>query len=471
MENQALHVLLVEDNPSDARLIAAVLAAEADKGNAAQRYDIERVDRMQPAIERVGQGAFDVVLLDLSLPDSLGINTIKRMLDATKLPILILSGQDDENLAIQAVQEGAQDYLVKGQGIGSELTRAIRYAIERKRGVERLRESEERFRLLAENSADLVTQISADFKYLYVSPSYKSILGYDAETLQGGDVQQYIHPDDLPDLKERFLQAVSKKAETFEAEYRIRRQDAEFRWLEARCKFFYDDRGIFNKFQIHSRDVTERKQMEERIQASVREKDALLKEVHHRVKNNMQVIVSLINLQFERTDDKHVLELLKESRDRIFSMALVHEMLYKSDDLSSIRFDAYLSTLAETLFDSYGANDLDVGLELNLRPVSVAIEEAIPCGLMVQEMLSNALKYAFPAGWTKPKQIRIFLDEKDGEIRLSIGDNGVGLGGAEPPKKSLGLQLVDILSEQLKARVTVQSGDGTRFDISMKKNL
>jgi PAS domain S-box-containing protein len=223
------------------------------------------------------------------------------------------------------------------------------------------------------------------------------------------------------------------------------------------------------------RDITERKRAEEKIKASLKEKEILLKEIHHRVKNNMQVVSSLLHLQSQGIEDKKTLEMFRESQDRVRSMALVHEKLYASQDLSNINFDEYITGLAMYLYQSYKIDRRKVRLEINADGVSLGVNQAVPCGLILNELISNALKHAFPSNRKSKKEIKISLQKKGNkEIELIVADNGVGI----PPDihyreaQSLGLRLVTILVEdQLQGKIRLNRSKGTRFHIHFKESM
>ena len=215
--------------------------------------------------------------------------------------------------------------------------------------------------------------------------------------------------------------------------------------------------------------ISERRRIEKRIKDSLREKDVLLKEIHHRVKNNLQVICSLLNLQTHYIKGDNAMELFRESRDRIRSMALVHEKLYSSQNLSRIDFAEYIDNLTGNLYQSYGGDSKKVSLETKVKDVSLGIDRAIPCGLIINELVSNALKHAFPPTWRGEGKIEISLHEiEKGVVELVIRDNGVGIPEGFDIKntESLGMQLVFILAEdQLGGKVDVEYSRGTSFHI------
>lgn len=213
-----------------------------------------------------------------------------------------------------------------------------------------------------------------------------------------------------------------------------------------------------------------RKQAEEQIQASLKEKEVLLKEIHHRVKNNLQIISSLLNLQSRYIKDPQTFEMFKESQNRIRSMALIHEKLYQSQDLTQIDFADYIQYLTTHLFRVYGVNWNIVGLKINVRYVLLDIDTAIPCGLILNELISNCLKHAFPTNAEMiPKgEIQIDLHSDDeGLFTLIVRDNGVGF-----PEdidfqntETLGLRLIQTLTHQMKGTIELDRTSGTAFTI------
>ncbi len=220
-------------------------------------------------------------------------------------------------------------------------------------------------------------------------------------------------------------------------------------------------------------EVAERKQAEEKIQAQLREKEILLKEVHHRVKNNLQVISSLLKLQSQNIEDKQFLDMFKESQNRVKSMALVHEKLYQSRDLARIDFAEYIKSLANSLYRSHGADSNKIAFKIEVENVSLGINQAIPCGLIINELVSNSLKYAFPRGWQGKGEIRISVRlTAGGEIELLVSDSGVGVPKDLDFRKteSLGLHLVSILAEdQLQGKITLDRKMGTKFQIKFRR--
>jgi hypothetical protein len=261
MNLEGISALLVEDNPGDARLFIE-LVRETGVGY----LKLEHVDRLDVALARLSSEHFDVVLLDLSLPDEQGLNTLLRThAHAPKVPIVILTGLDDEALAVKAVRAGAQDYLVKGRVDGDLLVRSMRYATERWRAVEALERREEHYRSLIEHSLDLISILNVDGTIRYVSPSHERVLGYRLDELVGQNVFGFIHPDDLAGIKESF--ARGDGAASLEA--RFRHRDGSWRMLESFGRNLSHVPGV-SGLVVNSRDVTDRKRLEEQLHHSQR---------------------------------------------------------------------------------------------------------------------------------------------------------------------------------------------------------
>lgn len=224
------------------------------------------------------------------------------------------------------------------------------------------------------------------------------------------------------------------------------------------------------KMRVTITDITERKLADRQLQASLKEKEVLLQEVHHRVKNNMQVIISLISLQCEKIEDKSICEEFNKTVDRINSMALVHMQLYNSRDFSKVDIHRYVNRIAENLFASRGVESARIALKIDQDDIVLGLDCAISCGLIINELLTNCLKHAFPANSTG--EIRIgfqYLD--DGQVEMRVSDDGIGLPENFDFRFSdnLGLQIVKALAEhQLRGSVLLDYTNGTKFLIRFK---
>ena len=243
--------------------------------------------------------------------------------------------------------------------------------------------------------------------------------------------------------------------------------------VDGQMRTYNAERSILNQHQdrlmsdiLVLRDITERVQAEKNIKESLDEKDALLREVHHRVKNNLQVITSLLNLQISSIENEQVISEIKESQNRISSMAFVHEQLYQSESLGQVDFKRYVRKLVNYLFDVHHRIGLDVGVDLQLEKITLDIEKAIPCGLIVNELVSNVYKHAFPNATTGNIKLRLWMEPGD-IIHLFIQDDGIGFPSNFDSKNttSLGYQLVHLLVTQLNGQIEFNGNGGTQIEI------
>ncbi|MBD1826544.1 PAS domain S-box protein [Microcoleus vaginatus GB1-A2] len=340
-----------------------------------------------------------------------------------------------------------------------------------KQGEQAIRESEERFRQLAENSQDCFWLISAEFTdLLYLSPAYEQIWGRSREKLSAEPLKfmQWVHPEDKHLLQEAIRRVL--QGESPSTEYRFFRSDGTMRWVCDRAFPIYDESGKIYRIAGIAEDISDRKFTEARIQAALREKEVLIKEIHHRVKNNMQVISSLLQLQAQYIEDEPTLALFEESQTRIHSMALIHEQLYQSEHLDRIDLPPYVENLVANLYQSFGCGNTGIQFNLNLDPIYLNIETAIPCGLIINEVVSNSLKYAFFQSLAGEINIDFHLLNSQ-QFQLIIRDNGSGF----PPgfdvenAETLGLRLVRMLANQLEASIAIDSQCGTCYTLMFKE--
>ncbi len=265
-----------------------------------------------------------------------------------------------------------------------------------------------------------------------------------------------------------FDHAFNGKPQQFE--FAVKSEEAGTIWLQAFLNPVYVD-GKLEEVSCLMYDNTERKQIDRKIRDSLKEKEVLLQEVHHRVKNNLQVISSILNLQSSYVSDPSTLDILQESQNRIKSMSFIHETLYRTTDFSSINFSEYIKSLSHNLIQSYRLQNCTVDFVADIDTIEMSIDQSIPCGLIVNELVSNALKYAYKD--RKKGKLIIELKEKGNQVSLKISDDGVGLPENFKYEKndSLGVQLVYSLTEQLDGTIEVNSEKGTSFLITFEKRV
>ncbi|MBX3468505.1 MAG: PAS domain S-box protein [Planctomycetes bacterium] len=327
------------------------------------------------------------------------------------------------------------------------------------------RQAEARFRGLLESAPDGMVVVDRTGRIVIVNGQIERIFGYAREELIGQPIEVLV-PDRFKPLhvahRDGYFAAPKTRPMGAGAPSLTgRKRDGTEFPVEISLSPMHTREGLLVTAAI--RDITDRKEVETRLRSSLQEKEVLLKEIHHRVKNNLQIVSSMLSLQLDQLSDPKALELFKESQTRVRSIALFHETLYQSRDLARVDVAEYLRGLATGLFATYGVDPGRIALAVDAEDVPLGVDAAISCGLIVNELLSNALKHAFPAGAAGQVQVRL---RRDGdEVALEVADDGVGV----PPAldfraaSTLGLKLVCILTEQVHGRIELERGRGSRF--------
>ncbi len=335
-----------------------------------------------------------------------------------------------------------------------------------------LRESEERFRQIVSSINQVFwMRDTATFQIQYVSPAYELIWGRSCDSLYDNSdswLDDIVPEDRL--LVEQHMERQGQGHITVQ-EYRILQHDDSVRWVLDRAFPVRDEQGRVFRLAGIVEDITERKRMQYQIRQSLSEKDVLLKEIHHRVKNNMQILSSLSRMQARKVSDDHFKSVLLAGESRIRSMALIHEKLYHTGRLSEIVLRDYLNDLVREI--SHMHDFAAGGFKIDIRTDNIVLnlDTAIPCGLIVNELLSNSLKHAFPDG--RKAHIAITVQERSpGRFTMRVADNGVGLPADFVLEKaeSFGLQLVDLLIKQLDGTFSVNREHGTEMVIQFNNS-
>jgi PAS domain S-box-containing protein len=360
----------------------------------------------------------------------------------------------------------------------------------RRKDEEDLKMREQSYRTLAENLPGIVYRIHVgeNSRMQFFNTMHVEMTGYSEEELTIGNVCG-IDPLIVAEDRERVIVEVEsaiRENRTFHVEYRITHKDGSIRFFNERGRPLIDETGhLFIDGIIQ--DATDRNLMESEIRSlntvleqrimqrtaqltsSLEEKDVLFREVHHRVKNNLQIIISLLNLQSRSIEDKKTQQLIRESQNRIRAMALVHEKLYESADIAKINLDNYIRFLGNNLIQFYGMKEKGITLTTDIFDISLAIDTAIPVGLMINELISNSLKYAFPDG--RKGEISLSIHRQNHKITILFMDNGVGIPQDLDWRdtKSLGLRLVNSLVEQLQGTIELDRTAGTVFSIVVQE--
>jgi PAS domain S-box-containing protein len=351
---------------------------------------------------------------------------------------------------------------IRLHGVNQDIT-------ERKIIEKSLIESEDKYKTLFEADPNYTILIDIDRFIMDVNAATISITGLSKEKLIG----KHLNELDII-LEEDKVQHIGKiidlldgnKVKPFEA--RLIDKNGNLRWVNVRLISIEKD-NVISYILIIASDITELKKYENEIQDSLHEKEILLQEIHHRVKNNMQIISSLLSIQTRYVDDEESVNVLKESQNRVKSLAMIHEKLYKSKNFNKIYLLDYIESLVWDLFYSYGIEKGRIKPILDIDDVKLNIETSVPCGLIITELVSNCLKYAFPD--QREGKLEVSLKIVDDFYELTICDNGVGI-----PEDidffntdSLGLQLVNSLTDQIDGKIEFDRSNGTKFTIIFKE--
>ncbi|MHB8864160.1 MAG: PAS domain S-box protein [Pirellulaceae bacterium] len=371
--------------------------------------------------------------------------------------------QDSQTIGIVAVGNREGGYREQDLSALRALAEPISQVLLRRRAES----DRQKFVMLADNSTEFIGICDMDFMPFYVNEAGRCLVGLRSlEEACRTPVQEFFFPQDQRFIIEEFFPRVLREGRA-EVEIRFQHfQTGAAVWMICNVFHIKDATGAPIGLATVSRDITERKQAEERLQASLDEKEVLLKEIHHRVKNNMQVISSLVALQAERLPEAAMRPVFQDVAHRVRSMALVHEKLYQSSDLARVEFAEYATSLLSYLWRAHTATASNIRLVLDLEPISISINTAVPCGLILNELASNALKHAFPGRMGGEVAVSLHIS-MDGEVCLRVGDNGVGLPAGLDWRQadSLGLRLIHLLAAQLHATVEVTNQAGTEFAV------
>ena len=311
----------------------------------------------------------------------------------------------------------------------------------------------------------IVAITDAQGKITYVNDKFCAISQYSRGELLGQD-HRIINSGHHPKEFIRELWATIGQGRVWKGEIKNRAKDSSFYWVDTTIVPFLKPDGKPYQYVAIRTDISDNKQAQEHILASLREKEVMLKEIHHRVKNNLQIVSSLLRLQARNLKHPETIAAFEESCTRVQAMALVHEMLYVSSSFSALDFVAYVQSLTDSLLRAYGTDPGVIRLHLDMAKVHIDINQAIPCALILNELVSNSLKYAFPDGRHGEIRLRLCCDP-DGSTHMVVGDNGVGLPARVNPDKteSLGLQLVNTLVRQLHGTLDVRRDSGIEYAI------
>jgi PAS domain S-box-containing protein len=331
----------------------------------------------------------------------------------------------------------------------------------------KLQESEERYQNLARISPVGIFRADLSGATTYVNPMWCRIAGLTEAQAMGFGWLAAVHPDDRDALSQGWQETIQRLKPSF-ADYRFLRPDGTVAWVMGQATPEMNAANQIVGYVGTITDISERKQAEENVKNSLVEKELLLKEVHHRVKNNLMTIIGLIRMQENKAENEKFNPLLLELEGRVRSMALVHESLHKSENLARIDLQNYIEALTSHIRAQFGA---ERGIRFHVQAVGVEVDLdfAVPCGLILNELITNAYKHAFPGNHTGSGtghcEIEVVVGHQDGLLTVTVADNGVGLPPGLDWEKSetLGLKLIRMLCGQLNGTITLDRTRGTAF--------
>lgn len=497
-----LKILILEDVQFDAELMEYELRREG------VNFLSRRVETEEDFTRELNDLNPDVILVDHSLPHFDGVTALEIAKERTPhTPFIFVSGKIGDEFAVEVLKKGATDYVFKNnltklvpavvralnersellerekaekelkaayaqmevriQERTAELSQAnqrLRAEISEREQVEKaLRESENKNNTLLQAIPDLMFILTRNGTYVDFRAKNENILALKPDKIIGKNISDIgLSKEDL----RLALQKISTALETNTL------QSFEYELPLSPDSFHFESRIIkLNEKEVLCivRDITDNKLAEDKINKSLEEKDVLLREIHHRVKNNLQIVSSLLSLQSRYIEQPETIEMFKESQSRIKSMALIHEKLYQTGDLTRINLEEYVEELVADLFRSYSVNSHLITYKIISDNILLDINTAIPCGLIINELVTNSIKHAFTG--TQTGEITIELNCKDENFIMNVQDNGIGF-----PEdlnlddiKTLGLQLVTSLTKQLEGSIELKREEGTCFGIIFKE--
>ncbi len=364
-------------------------------------------------------------------------------------------------------EEQLQKYQEHIEDVVNERTTELKNEItERKQVEEVLRESEERFRTIFDNAAEGIAVVDKDGLILDVNAANCRFLGYSRAELVGTHFTEFIAPQDVDVAMSLFHSLVKGERNAYKLDKRFVRKGGHIVWGHVSVALVINADGCPQYTVIVCEDVTRRKRTEEQIRASLKEKEVLLQEIHHRVKNNLQVISSLLDMSTLRTQDQQAIDLLTNARARIHIMALIHTQLYQSERFEQINMEYHLRELIKYLSAVYAERKI-VTPHVEASGVYLSLIQAIPCALILNELITNAFKHAFKEGQAGTLDINM-QQLPENTIVLRVKDNGIGIRDDIDLEhtNTLGLKLVRILVQQLRGEIQIERNGGSEYMIT-----
>jgi two-component sensor histidine kinase/CheY-like chemotaxis protein len=475
MKKQSISLLYLEDSQRDLEIISELLL---DSGFAMMMDATFEKDGYESLLRK---NKYDIILSDFKLPgfDAFGALEIHNKI-CPEVPFICVSGSIGEETAIELIKQGAVDYIIKDnpKRLPSSINRALREAQEKNKRIQ-AEVSLQKSEALLSQAMDIARL--APWEYDVASDLFTfndklfSLFRTTAEreggyTMTSSDyAKKFVHPDEMHWVGMEMRKALDTADPDYYAQldHRIIYSDGQVGYISVHIRIEKDAEGRTVKTYGVNQDITERKQAEIKIRSALEEKEVLLREVHHRVKNNLQAMISLVSMRSKNVKDIETQEILKGLELQARTMSLVYEQLYQSEDLSRVQMAFYIEKLVLNVVESFGF-DRRIERKIEIEKISLDVAHAMPCGLIINELVTNSMKYAFPPQFEGTQRITVKMYIEENACVLSVADSGVGL----PIKfdiektKSNGLRLVKLwATHQLGGTLNIDPGKGSRFDI------
>ena len=483
-----IRLLQVEDSESDAMLIERVLSRAG--------YEVEalRVETEKQMRTALAEHEWDLVIDDYCLPLFSAPAALRVLQEShLDLPFLVVSGAMGEDVAVSMMKAGAHDYMLKDRM--ERLPPAVERELQEANMRREHREADNKLRVLwseletiYSHAPVLMFVIGDDLSVQKLNESAAQFSGILADDCSGKQICDLIHCGENPEpLGTDRCQGCKFRGAMLETFYTGKRYEAIEVWCRAGSADDEQEQclllsiGLIPAMErrqalVCAQNVTQLKMTERSLkstvaslEAALAEKAVLFKEVHHRVKNNLQIIASLLAMKARMKKERVSINDLKECEHRVAAMAMIHEQLYSQKDVNSIDYADYVRQFVPALVTAYD-KQASLKLALDLKPTPLTIDQSIPCGLILNELITNAIKYAYPDG---KGEITVKLWNEDDQVFLQVADKGVGMPAEarEHPGQSLGMQLIPMLTKQLRGHVEYASGPGTTIDIHFPRVL
>ncbi len=459
-----LSILFIEDNPHDVELTTRALK----KGGLKPTTTV--IDQFDSITKEILSGDYDLVICDYILGGFTGMDALNKIKSLDQeIPVLLVSGTVPDEKAIDAVLAGAKDYILKDNF--TRLVPAVKREYEafvqrkeKKKIEEALSSSEEKYRQFVEASHDLVWKIDEKGMFSFVNSASQIILGYAPDEIVGKTFLEFVSQDQINDI-ERIFRRVQTGETVEHYDLKMVKKDGTISFMTATSYPVIDNEGSFLGSSGAATDITHIKEYQQQLEESLKEKEVLIKEIHHRVKNNLAVISGILGLQALHLTDENMIAIFEQSQSRIKSIAMIHEHLYQTELFTSVEIKSYVTALIEEIKNTFERVDKKIEIEISGDEVELNMNQAVPFGILANELITNALKFAFEG--LESGKIELKLKQKNNRIFFTVSDDGIGLPEdfVHRKKSSLGMTLAETVTSQLQGLFSWEKTEdnGTRF--------